>query len=326
MKTIGSHVSRLAANGAVVIGIVYALMLVAYAANVSSLTVYSFNNIINAAIPLALAAVGQTLIVLIGGFDLSVAGVVSITNVVLALFPMEGPMGALASLFIAVLIGVSVGIVNGLLVAYLKIQAIAATLGTMIVCQGIALLLLDAPGGWVAEWIVYELTGVVWGYVPVGVFILLAAILAWVVLKRTRFGTYLYAVGQDANAAALSGIDTRLVKFKAFCVAGAFYGAAGFMLSAQTSTGDPNSGEPILLLSFAAVAIGGTAFGGGLGGAIGSIIGALVLTLMQRMLFALGVSSFYTGLFQALVMVIAVIFAAVLHRLAMRNLEAGNVQ
>ena len=200
----------------------------------------------------------------------------------------------------------------------------AEALGTMIVCQGVALLLLNAPGGWVADWMVYELTSVIGGILPVATLILAAVACAWLALKRTRFGAGLYAVGEDETAAELSGVNTRRVKFKAFCVAGICYGMAGYMLSAQTSTGDPNAGEPLLLLTFAAVAIGGTAFGGGRGGVIGSIIGALVLTLMQRMLFALGVSSFYTGLFQALVMVIAVVFAAIMLKLAKSRAQAGT--
>ncbi len=324
MKAFRTLFARFASNGALMIAIVYAMMLIAYAGSISSLSINSFNNILNAATPLALAAAGQTLIILIGGFDLSVAGVISIANVILALYPIEGPWGALASLLIVMGIGLAVGIVNGILVAYLRIQAIAATLGTMIVCQGVALLLLNAPGGWVADWMVYELTSVIGGILPVATLILAAVACAWLALKRTRFGAGLYAVGEDETAAELSGVNTRRVKFKAFCVAGICYGMAGYMLSAQTSTGDPNAGEPLLLLTFAAVAIGGTAFGGGRGGVIGSIIGALVLTLMQRMLFALGVSSFYTGLFQALVMVIAVVFAAIMLKLAKSRAQAGT--
>jgi len=154
MNAVRRLFARFASNGALMIAIVYAVMLIAYAASISSLSINSFNNILNAATPLALAAAGQTLIILIGGFDLSVAGVISISNVILALYPLEGPSGALVSLLIVMGIGLAVGIVNGILVAYLRIQAIAATLGTMIVCQGIALLLLNAPGGWVADWMV----------------------------------------------------------------------------------------------------------------------------------------------------------------------------
>jgi len=324
MSAVRALLLRFAGNGALMIAIVYVIMIAIYIGSTSaSVSVSQFNNMFNAATPLALAAAGQTLIILIGGFDLSVAGVIALANVVLAVNPIEGPWGALASLLMVMGIGLAVGIVNGILVAYMRIQAIAATLGTMIVCQGIALLILDAPGGWVADWIVYELTDVVFGTIPVAALILLAVAGAWIALKNTRFGTSLYAVGEDESAAALSGINTRLVKFKAFCIAGMCYGMAGYMLSAQTSTGDPTAGEPLLLLTFAAVAIGGTAFGGGRGGVIGSIIGALVLTLMQRMLFALGVSSFYTGLVQALVMVVAVVFSAAMLKLSKTRSRMG---
>lgn len=313
---------KLGGNGALMITIVYVLM---FAINItSSASGFStswLNNHLNSAAPLALAAAGLTLVILLGEFDLSLAGVISITNVVLAVNPLEGPWGALASLGIVMAIGLAVGIINGLLIAYLRVQSVAATLGTMVICQGVALLILSAPGGWIADWMVYELTDVLFGIIPVAGLILGGVALAWFIIKRTAFGFHLYAVGQDDTAAKLSGIGVRWTKFKAFCFAGIFYGLAGFVLSLQTSTGDPNSGAPLLLLSFAAVAIGGTAFSGGRGGVIGSIIGALVLELMQRMLFSLGVASFYTGLFQGSIMVLAVVFSAVMLQLSHKYRE-----
>ena len=133
--------------------------------------------------------------------------------------------------------------------------------------------------------------------------------------RRTDLGVSLYAIGADEVAAGLSGIPVRRARCAGFVIAGVFYGAAGFMLSAQTSTGDPNAGLPFLLLSFAAVALGGTSLGGGQGGAIGSMIGAGVLLLMQKMLFAVGVSSFYTGLFQGVLLIVAILVERGLSRL-----------
>ncbi|MBK1696148.1 ABC transporter permease [Rhodovibrio salinarum] len=315
-----SALSRLAGNGAAIIALVYVVLFSIYAVSEpTALSLFSITNLVNNFVPLALAAAGQTLIVLLAGFDLSVAGVISLTNVVLAVTPLEGPLGALAGLAIALAIGGVAGSINGLLVAYLRIQSIAATLGTMIVLKGVALLILSAPGGWISDWIVYELTDVAFGLVPISGLILLAVAGVWLALKRTDFGAAIYAVGEDETSASLSGINTRLTKFKSYCLAGMFYGLAGYMLSAQTATGNPNAGEPFLLLCFASVAIGGTSFSGGRGGMIGSIIGAATLLLMQKVLFSTGVSSFYTGMFQGAVMIAAVVFAAAMLRVSIRK-------
>lgn len=276
-------------------------------------------SLVNNTVPLALAAAGQAIVVLSRGFDLSLAGVVSITNVVMAVYPLEGPGGALASLGICLAIGAAVGAVNGWLVAVMRIQAIAATLATMIVCQGIALLILDAPGGAVAEWVSYELTDRIFGILPVSGLILAMVVCLWLLAKKTDFGVALYAIGADENAARLSGIPVVKVRFYTFVLAGMIYGLAGYMLSAQTATGSPTAGEPLLMLSFAAVALGGTSLSGGRGGLFASVMGAATLMLLQKVLFSSGVSSFYTGIFQGSVLIFAVVFSGLLTRFGERK-------
>lgn len=305
---------RLLTNGALLITGVYLILVVIYAATeASALSAYSIESLLNNSLPLMLAAAGQTFVILQGGFDLSVAGVISLANVIVAVIPVEGPWGALANFAMVVGIGLAVGAVNGLAVAYLRIQSIAATLATMMICKGISLLILQAPGGYVSEFMAYELTGSLFGQVSVAALIALAVAVVWVVFRRTNTGLALFAVGRDANAAALSGINVRRTRFIAFCWAGVFYGAAGYMLAAQTSTGNPAAGDPFLLLCFAAVALGGTSFSGGAGGVIASLMGAATLMLMQKVLFSTGVSSFYTGVFQGTVMIVAVLLMTLVH-------------
>ncbi|SED86293.1 ABC transporter permease [Rhodobacter sp. 24-YEA-8] len=300
-------------EGAVLIVLIYVIL---YAINVwqqpRAWSLGAFGNLVNNSVPLALAAAGQTLVVLSRGFDLSLAGVVSLTNVVMAVYPLQGPGGALASLGICLGIGAVVGAVNGWLVAGLRLQAIAATLATMIICQGIALVILDAPGGQVADWVSYELTDRLWGVVPVSGLVVLAVILVWSLARRTDWGVALYAIGEDEQAARLSGVPVARVRFLTFVGAGMLYGLAGYMLSAQTATGNPNAGTPLLMLAFAAVALGGTAFTGGKGGLFASVMGAGTLMLLQKVLFSSGVASFYTGIFQGAVLILAVVFSGVL--------------
>lgn len=314
---------KLLSSGAGIVFVLYVLLYAIYAIlQPSALSSSTFTNLVNNSVPLAIAAAGETLVVLSRGFDLSVAGVISLANVLMAVYPQEGPFGAIVSLAICLAVGGIVGAVNGWLVAILRLQAIAATLATMIVCQGLALVILDAPGGMVADWVSYELTDRLFGVLPISGLFVLAVVLAWLIFKRTNLGLGLYAVGADEQAASLSGISVIKVRFAAFVGAGMIYGLAGFMLSAQTATGNPNSGTPFLMLAFAAVALGGTSLSGGRGGLIGSILGAATLMLLQKVLFSGGVSSFYTGIFQGVVLVLAIVFGSAFARLTGRRTAA----
>ncbi|MBI4924007.1 MAG: ABC transporter permease [Devosia nanyangense] len=300
-------------------GLIVGIYVVLYALYVyqqpRALSASAIAALFNNSAPLALAAAGQALVVISRGFDLSVAGVISLCNVTLAVYPMAGPGGALISVLICMAIGLLVGAVNGLLVAVLRMQSIAATLATMIICQGIALVILKAPGGTVADWIADEMTGRLWNAIPVSGLVVAIVVAVWLLIRRTNFGMAIYAIGADEQSASLSGMDTTRVRFLTYALAGVVYGLAGFMLSAQTATGNPTAGTPLLMLSFAAVALGGTSLAGGRGGLFASVMGAAVLMLLQKVLFSSGVSSFYTGVFQGAALILAVVLSGVLSRI-----------
>lgn len=253
---------------------------------------------------LALAAIGQTLVVLVGGFDLSSGAIISLVNVVLA---TNLEPGAASSVFWAVaglLIGTFFGAANGLVVAYLRVQPVVATLSTMFVAQGLALLVLDKPGGNVPAPFSQFFLGSLFG-VPMPLVIVALVLVGWMLLKNTRFGTYIYAVGSDSDAARQRGINVRLVTFAAYALAGTAYGAAGVFLTAQTASGDPLIGAPLLLQVFAAVVIGGTRLGGGRGGCVGSAVGAYVLILIVNVLLVFNFSSYYATIAEGLILIFA---------------------
>tara|TARA_R110000851_G_scaffold55303_3_gene129831 strand:- start:6154 stop:7104 length:951 start_codon:yes stop_codon:yes gene_type:complete len=301
-------IKRIADSGLMIM-VIYILIFAMYGAvQPSALSAYSIQGLFNNSLPLMLAAAGATFVILQGGFDLSVAGTISLVNAIVAVLQFDGALGAIGMLAIALAVGILVGAINGFVVAYLKVQAIAATLATMIICQGVALLILRAPGGYVSDFMTYELTGSMSG-IPVAIIIATLVALLWFVFRRTNAGRNLLAVGQDAKAAELSGINVARTQFFSFIWAGALYALAAYFLAALTSTGSPSAGEPFLLLTFAAVALGGTAFGGGRGSVTASLLGAATLVLMQKLLFSVGVSSFYTGMIQGMIMVLAVLFS-----------------
>lgn len=257
---------------------------------------------------LALAAMGQTVVVISGGYDLSAGAVVSLINVILASYMGSGGVSEVAFFFVALAVGALVGAVNGGLVAFARLQPIVVTLSTMFIAQGTTLLVMPKPGGSIPQDFVSFFTGnAIPNVLPAPVVMLAVAALVWFLAKNTRFGIGLYAIGSDMEAARGAGIAVRRVQFLAYVLAGLFYGAAGVFVSAQTGSGDPLVGRPMLLQTFAAVVVGGTALGGGRGGAIGSIVGAYTLMIVVNILLVLNVSAYYSSVAEGAILFLAVL-------------------
>ena len=209
---------------------------------------------------------------------------------------------------IALSIGAGVGAINGVLVSYLRLPSIIVTLATMFVVQGAALLILKFPGGSVSSDFANLLVGdVIPDVLPVPILIIGLGMLAWLYLKRLRFGIGLYAIGSDAAAAQASRVDVRFVRFLSFTIAGAFFGAAGLFITANAGSGDPLIGAGFLLKVFAAVVLGGTLIGGGRGGALGTVFGALTLTIVVDIFLVMGVRTYYVPIVEGAILIFAVL-------------------
>lgn len=260
---------------------------------------------------LALAAMGQTLVVLTGGFDLSTGAVVSLVNVVLAVGMRPHVGSEVLFFFVAIGVGGAVGAFNGFFVAIARMQPIVVTLATMFVVQGVTLLVMATPGGTIPAGFAGFFNGsAIPNLLPAPVAVILVALAVWRLLKNTRFGVALYAVGSDEHSARAAGIRTRWTRFAAYGLAGMFYGAAGAFISAQTGSADPLIGRPMLLEVFAAVVLGGTAFGGGRGGCVGSVLGAYTLMMVVNILLVLNVSAYYSSIAEGVILLLAVLGAA----------------
>lgn len=256
--------------------------------------------------PLALAAVGQTLVILTGGFDLSAGAVISLVNVLLATHLAPTPGSEILWALIGIAAGACVGAVNGFFVAVLRLQPIVVTLAVMFVTEGLTLLVLDKPGGAVPPGFTAFFTGsAIPDFLPAPLVFVVGTLVIWGLLKQTRFGTALYAVGSDGDAARFVGIRVVRTTFLTYALSGAAYGLAGVMVTAQTSTGDPLVGNPLLLQIFAAVVIGGTVLGGGRGGCVGSVFGAYALMLIVNILLVLNVSAYYGTVVEGLILILA---------------------
>lgn len=275
------------------------------------LNYFEISTLASGSAALAFAAMGETVVVLTGGFDLSVGAVVSLVNVVLATHMGDSLESKVGWALGGIAIGALAGIVNGACVAFLRLQSIVVTLATMFIAGGATLLVLKEPGGQIPADFASLLTGDALPKLLPAPFVLLAlAYGIWLLIRGARIGTAIYAIGNDEGAAFASSVDVRLVKFFAYAFGGALYGVAGVFISAQTGSGDPNVGQAMLLQVFTAVVLGGTVFGGGRGGLLGSIVGAYTLAVISSILLVLNVSAYYSTIVEGAIIVLAVLGAS----------------
>jgi ribose transport system permease protein len=285
------------------------------AANLGQLSTYSVTSIFNNAMPLVLVAVGQTIVVLTRGIDLSVGAVVSITNSLAAVTMHDSALSMAGWCIVVCLVGCLAGAFNGVFVAFGRLQPIVVTLATLSIGIGVALFVLAQPGGQIPPGFTSVLTGTIGGVVPRSAIALAIVVIAWLTFRRTRLAVALYAVGNDERSARANGVPVKSTKIAAYLLCGLFAALAGLYLSAVTSTGDPNAGTDYTLTSIAAVVLGGVSLFGGKGSALGSMAGALVLTLMVNGLFLAGVNPWLQDFFQGLILILALAVNAGLARL-----------
>ncbi len=304
------------------LAVLVVLIVIVTSVSVNALSYYDVAQIITSGTTISLLAMGQTLVVLTGGFDLSAAATVSLVNVSLASLPVGAVTSPVVLCMIGIGIGIAVGVVNGFFVAYLRLQPIVVTLATMFILQGITLLIMPTPGGTIdgslGNWFFSDLIP---GMLPMSGAVILVCLALWYWLRRTPFGLAIYAVGGDAESAYSSGLKSSRIIFATYVLAGAFYGLAGVCISAQTGAGDPLVGNPMLLQMFAAVVVGGTLLGGGRGGLTGSVVGAFVLVLTVNILLILNVSAYYSTIAESSILLLAVLLGAI-HR---RSVASQNL-
>lgn len=238
-------------------------------------------------IVIGLGAIGMTLVLLSGGIDLSAGAVAALSGVVAAmLLQMEVP--PLLAIGAAVLAGGGFGMLNGSLVAMLKVAPFVVTLGTLGMARGVTRWMsTDTPitvsqGLWVEAWVA-PVPPAAWMGVAPGVFVvLLLGGLLMVLLRGTIYGRHLYAIGSNEAAATLCGVRVRLTKVLAYSLAGLFFGMAGVAQMAILHQGNPTGSPGLGLDLIAAAVIGGVKLGGGVGNIPGALLGALTMTVLQN--------------------------------------------
>lgn len=257
---------------------------------------------------LGLFAIGQTVVILAGGLDLSVSYVASLASLVAAGTMADRASSIPAGVLLAVAVGVAVGLVNGLVVSRLRVPPFMATLGVGLILSGY--LATNYSGSFGHTPYEFRLIGATRiGPVPVSTLIMLAlAVLVFLLLRRTRFGMHVYAVGGDLSVARLSGIRTTPTLLGVYVTSSVFAAFAGMLLASRTGVGSPTVGSQggYVLLSIAAVVLGGTALTGGRGSIVGTIGAVAILAVISNVMAVMEVNPFLQETVQGLVIVAAV--------------------
>ncbi len=264
----------------------------------------------------SLLAVGATLIILTGGIDLSVGSILGFAGIVAALLgKAPGPGPFLVALAAGVGTGLVLGAINGLLVAFVRIPPFVVTLGMMSIARSLAFV---ASQGQPISDLSNEFLAIGQGSlfnIPYPILIsIVTFVIFGIVLARTRFGRYIYAVGGNEEAAIVSGVDTRAIKLAVYSLSGLLAGLGGVVLSARATAGISTNGEGYELTAIAAAVIGGTSLSGGRGSLLGTVAGVLIIGIMVNSLDLLNISPFYQGLIQGTIIIGAVAIDAIANR------------
>ncbi len=256
-----------------------------------------------------LLAIGITLAIITGGIDLSIGSIFAIVIVSIGKMLVAGLNPGLAFL-LGTIFGFLMGLINGILISKIKLQPFIATLGTMSIYRGIAYII---TGGWpvldIPESFRKTLDGDIFGFIPSSVLLLLiVGIIMWIVLKYTRFGNYIYALGSNEEATRLSGVNVEFNKMLAYGFCGIGAALAGMVLLARLGTGEPTAGQGYELNAIAAAAVGGTSLIGGRGTIQGTILGTILLSALRVGLIVVGVDSFWQYIATGIIIVIAACF------------------
>jgi ribose/xylose/arabinose/galactoside ABC-type transport system permease subunit len=308
--------------GAAIVGFVALMLVVDVLTHGNFLTPGNLTNVLRQITYNAILAVGQTFVIITAGIDLSVGSMIELTGVVMATFANAMPFGGLALIVATLIVGLGVGctagFINALPVVRLNLPPFITTLAMMLMARGLAFKIahgqpvplrsnaFDAMGigyvleGWLAP---LRLPGI-----PIAVLWMLAIVVIFgVVLARTRFGRYVYAIGGNEEAARLAGINVVRTKTLVYMISGGCAAISGLLLMARFSSGSPQTGIGSELQSIAAVVVGGTSLMGGRGAIIGTFLGALLIGVLNNVMNLIGIESYTQEIVLGLVIVLAVV-------------------
>lgn len=263
-------------------------------------------------------AIGQTIIILTAGIDLSCGSVMALGSIIMTSMAVNYGMNPILAIAMGLLVTIAFGLLNGALVTVVRIPAFIVTLGTLNIAFALTHIyskeqtIVGLPSAMTFFGNTFQIgdTAITYGSIlMIGLFLV-----AWFVLRSTPFGRYVYAFGDNPEAARLAGISTTRLLLAVYGIAGLVYGIAALLLVARTEVGDPQAGQTANLESITAVVLGGTSLFGGRGLVLGTLIGALIVGIFRNGLQLMGVASIYQVLITGILVILAVSVDQLTHR------------
>jgi fructose transport system permease protein len=262
-------------------------------------------------------AIGQTLIILTAGIDLSNGAIMALSGVIMTSMAVDYGLNPFLAIFIGLAVAVAFGVLNGALVTFIRLPPFIVTLGTLNIAFALTRIyttqtVTGLPPAMTFFGNTFKIGDTAITYGSVLVVVMFAV--AWFILRSTPAGRYVYAVGDNPEAARLAGISTTKLLIGLYAVAALTYGIAGLLLAARTGVGDPQAGQTGNLDSITAVVLGGTSLFGGRGMILGTLIGALIVGVFRNGLQLMGVESIYQVLITGILVIVAVSIDQLTHR------------
>ncbi len=292
----------------------------------------SLQNMIISWTPLILLTMGQAIVLLSGGLDMSSGNAMSLMVCAMAaVMNTDKPGTGVLAIVVCALIAVGIGLANGIAVGFFRLPPLIATFATSYVWLGIALFIMPTPGGQCVNWMraFYKFSSVknipapleaFGNTIPTGVLLIGGAIVIWFIISKTKMGRYMYAVGSNRNIAFETGIKTVRVQITAYLVNALFIMLAALFLVAENQSGSSRIGDPLTLQCIAAAIVGGILMTGGKGNVYVAIAGACIISLVTRLIYNIGLSSEWQTFISGLVLLLAVASSAII--VAFRKLNA----
>ena len=269
----------------------------------------NLKGLFGANIGLLILSYAQIFIIALGGVDLSVGSVVSVVNVTIITILGKNPDAWPLAFAVALAIGAGVGLINGLLVVKGNMQPIIATLATQTSFAGVALLIMDIPGGTMPSYL-SKLIAKGWDYIFPAIYVIIITAVVWIIFNRTRFGRSILAIGGNEQAAECTGIRVARTKILAFVTSGIISAIAAICITAYTTSGNPLVGEPFTQRSLTTAVVGGALMAGGKVSVIGCIAATFIMGLINNMLNLLNISAYYQYVLQGVILVGALAISA----------------
>lgn len=302
MSRLGKHMNELSLFAAIVLlYIIFGLTADGF------LSFYNQTNILRDAATIGIAAWAATLIIIAGEIDVSTGPMVAFISVILA-YLIQWNVPTVGAFVLAIVIGGLLGSIAGVLRAYFDVPSFVATLGLWSALRGLSLYFTDAlPVSIGRNDIVDMLDRPIFGLPPAAIIMMVLFAVFWFVSKRTTFGRSVFAVGGNAQAAFLSGINVRRIRVTIFVLAGMMAAISGMLLLARLGSGNATAASGLEFDVIAAVVVGGTALSGGRGSMLGTLLGVLVITLIGNGLILLGINAFIQEVVRGIIIVAAVL-------------------